>query len=63
MSNPFLASTFRRQITWLLVIKLILLVVLKIAFFSDPPPKGPDVQARHLLGTVAPLLILQEPPV
>ena len=54
MFDSLSASALRREIIILVLIKIVLLAFLKIAFFSAPPAKGPEEQARHLLGTVAP---------
>lgn len=47
--KPF-KTGLRREIVAVLCIKLILLIFLKLTFFSAPPSKGPDEQARHLIG-------------
>ncbi|MGB5062289.1 MAG: cytochrome oxidase putative small subunit CydP [Candidatus Competibacter sp.] len=55
MFNSLSASSLRREIVILVLIKIVLLAFLKIAFFSAPPAKGPEEQAQHLLGVgVAP---------
>ncbi|MEZ5578896.1 MAG: hypothetical protein R3F36_06670 [Candidatus Competibacteraceae bacterium] len=54
MFDALSASALRREIIILVLIKIVLLAFLKIAFFSTPPAKGPEEQARHLLGVVAP---------
>lgn len=44
--RPF---SLRREIVLLLIVKLALIVVIKLAFFSDPIRPGPEEAARHLL--------------
>lgn len=46
-------GTLRREIVVVVLVKLALLVLLKVAFFSAPPPNGPEMQAQHLLSDVA----------
>lgn len=50
MPNSLFVNALRREIIILLLIKIILLIGIKVAFFSAPPAKGPDEQAQHLLG-------------
>lgn len=40
----------RREVIVVLLVKLALLVFIKVAFFSAPPPNGSEAQAQHLLG-------------
>lgn len=54
MFDALSASAPRREVVILVLIKIVLLAFLKIAFFSAPPATGPEEQARHLLGMVAP---------
>jgi hypothetical protein len=42
-------SSLKREIVLLLIVKLALIVVIKLAFFSDPLRPGPEEAARHLL--------------
>lgn len=54
MPKLLFASALRREIITLVVIKIVLLVFIKVAFFSAPPASGPEEQAQHLLGFIAP---------
>ncbi|HOB63055.1 MAG TPA: hypothetical protein PKI41_13190 [Candidatus Competibacteraceae bacterium] len=40
----------RREVIVIVLVKLALLAFIKVAFFSAPPPNGPEAQAQHLLG-------------
>ena len=60
MPNSLFVNALRREIIILLLIKIILLICIKVAFFSAPPTRGPDEQAQHLLGVaLLPMLIAQ----
>lgn len=54
---------FFKEICWVLVIKLVLVIAIRMIFFSNPAPKseGTSMTASHLLGASAPAVLQLAP--
>jgi hypothetical protein len=45
------AASLRREIVWVLALKLVLIVAIKLAFFSDPPRPDGAATAQAVLSS------------